>query len=374
MLALRLGIPSVTSLKGVGYPGAYNVTPAWRASVKTNWATRDLFLLGDSTSRGFGAGEDVTGWPNSARHSLSAVLADLIAARSYNVADDSFFGGGSAAPASNYPVTDDRFVFGSGWEASASPAETVGGPWIINTTTTDPIVVTPELSWDRAYVYYRRTTGEMTLQVDAGGLTTVDTAPGSNGLVQIAGMTPTLGSHTLTLARTSGTVQLAGIEFFDTSTDRKQVLNLSRSGWTASNATTSATQAAALPTLGKLFDQRSSSLLMLNFGINDENGGITTASFKTSMQILIDAAVAKSAPVLLVGHNATSATPGAGYIQAHRELADTNGIPYFNLAALYSWAQIVANGWNFDGSSHLNADGYAAMAAKLDGFLAWAVL
>lgn len=373
-MALNLGLGLALTRNKGGFPGAFNVTPAWKAAVKSNWSSKDVIFMGDSTTRGQGAGEGGDVVLNRAAHNITAAFQSLLQARGYSASRDSIFGGGGTSDVAALLLTEDsRFVWSGAWTLNASPAEMAGGPWFYNNTDTAPWILAPTDAWDQAHIYRRRATGFYSWAVDGGGATNIDGSPGVDTRVQIDVVSQSLGVHTLTLRRVSGIAQIGAVEFRNTTNARKQIINLGRNGALSSLAAGTSLNSAPLPNLGKILEQRTAPLVLINFGINDENQSVTTTDFKTSVQAIIDMVVSKGGIPMLLGHNATATTPGDAYVQAHRELSMTNGIPYFNLAAIYSWAQIKALGWNYDTSSHLKAEGYAGMAARLDAFLAWAV-
>lgn len=375
------GVRSIPLLSGRAFPGAFNVTPAWLNRLKQGWRTKDVVFVGESVIRGYGAGEGGTGWTNAVNHAVPAVLAQLLRARGYTARSDAWFGDGEgqAGLIADFLVANSNNVVGASWAILASPAEAAGGALAHDNSGTSLMNFTPDQACDRFIVHYRRATGSASFQIDSETALTYDMATVTNftltsGIQQLVLTSGSgVGTHTLKIGRISGDVQIYGVDPVRSAGGEKRVLNLGRDGDTTGLAVNSATNTSPLPSLKTLLQLRTAPLVIIEFGINDQNQNVLLTDFKAQMQTVINGVVAAGGLPMLLGHHATSTTPSAAYLSAQRDLALANGIPLLDLSYYFpTWAGLQGLGYTFDGSSHLIAAGYAAEAVPLDGFLAWA--
>ena len=367
-----------TSLPGGVYSGAEFISRQWIEALKTNWSTKDIIIVGDSTTRGFGSGSG-DGWVDAVNNSPPAFLAARLAARGFDAANDSWFASGNSEVITNgFATSNANNVVGASWITQGLPAATAGGQFISDSTGTSLMSYTSKTPCTGFLVHYRRATGSLSVQIDAESAQTWDVSLTSTGsvstgiqrrLISAAGS----GIHTLKLSRISGAPLIAAVEAVGVS-NRKDVLNLGWAGSQAANWANSDIPTSPLPAMAEVIRARTAPIFLPPLGINDQNLGRTAAQFQADMQTIVSTGIAAGGLPLVVIHQATFTTPSVDYANAARTVAATNGCPCLDLRTfLGTWAQMQAAGYTFDQSSHLTAAGSSAVAVAYDNFLAWAV-
>jgi len=369
--ALRAGRRSGDSFT---YPGATNVTAAYRNRVRTNWTTKDEIIVGDSTTAGFGSGTS-GGWTGSYAKAPPRVLAELQEARSLVAANDSWFGDGGGGTVAVFGVINPANVVGASWAISNNPAPTARGLFLYDNSGTDLMTYTSIKPCTGFLVHYRRTTGSFSVQIDSETAQTWDMTATFGGVtgseIQRRLITASgTGIHALKINRISGEGLIAGVEAI-APTDRKDVINLGWSGARAADWVNNVLPTAPLGALGTIVAARTAPLCLISLGINDQNGGRTDVQYGADLVTIGNRIIASGGIPLVVVQQPTNTTPSEAYAAAARAAAVTLGCACFDLRpSMGTWAQMGAKGWTYGDSSHLSFTGSAAVAASYDSFLA----
>jgi hypothetical protein len=373
-------LAAVQANLGIAATGLYN----WKSTntVKIRKAIADtlaglastrIIEIGDSTTAGVAdvpAGAGAALWNLSPPALLSRAIQAMLNNSLVGVPQSSF-GDMGFTDYSYLGTYDTRVVRGAGWVAGAL---TLGGAGPANTTTTNAITYTFP-NCDTFDLYYIRNGGFGTFNynVDGGSNTLINAdSGGGNSIAKITIAAGSLGSHTLSIARASGTVYLVGVESRNSAIQGVSVWNMGSSGKTSDYFTTTANSWGALTAL-KGF---APNLTIINLGINDRrdpNGPVPLATTIANLQTIITGAKI-SGDVLLLDPAASDATAApldrqATMSAALRALAFTNDIPFMSVPerfGLYSVAN--ANGLMSDTlhpNSRLNADRARLLANML---------
>lgn len=279
-------------------------------------------FVGDSTFAGmFSMGPVFT---NARQNSLVVQIAAGLSRRGLPAQHESWCGGRTysdpPAQASDY---DPRVAVGAGWAANFGSLGTVR---LANTTTTNPISLTPEQPFDRFDVLYAQSGGQGTFSANVDGGATIATvnASAASALGKHTFSCP-LGLHTINIARlTAGVSIIAIIPWVSTSRDMLLLNSAAGSSTTAMHSETNLAWAA--PGTGTYLQQR---LTVISLGINDLIQNVPAATMRANLRALV-AGVSISGPVLLVTpvpvlevYNAYStAARQAEQEQIYRDLAE----------------------------------------------------
>jgi lysophospholipase L1-like esterase len=231
---------------------------------------------------------------------------------------------------------------------------TLGGNMLQCASGTTPLTFTPTNQVDTFEIYYA-TTGvgstSMTAQIDAltgASQATLDLSPAAS--LQKATVTATLGTHTLNLARVSGTVFLIGIIAYNSAQKETTVINAGFSGskigdWVLNNGVFDPLD--VIPFLAP-------DLVLLMLTSNDWVAGTNTTTYTANMQTMITACKSAGADVILFSGPASSTGSAAQatqdvYTAIVQGLATTNNLRFLSMTTqLYDWTTNNAAGREFD--------------------------
>lgn len=313
---------------------------AAKARVLGGIGNASLAIIGDSTSAGTGTGGGGSPGLTDARKSTPARrLAKLINASGITCQEVGVFG--SAGMAGSYAVYDPRVVLGTGWStASTGP----GGAYYSNTTTTDPLAISPTESFDRIEYYYLRNSGYATFTVDVDGgaaIETINANAGPSAVIKRV-VNCALGTHTINFRRTGtgGTLGLVGITWYRGDTPVLDLWNMGISGATIgtfADTTQFWRPALAIPSMAP-------SAVYIDLGINNWGAQTDPASFAASYQDVINAHKVAS-DVILVSPvpqavAANSLATQMVYVDIIDGLARSNDLPYIDLRAYFESQEI----------------------------------
>lgn len=330
------------------------------ANARAAVANAKLGFLGDSTTRGTGAGTTTAQVPNSYPFKLAARLTELgLVGKGNNV-----IGTGNLT----WSTSDSRTVL-SGGATQAAVNLTIGGAMAQLTATGNTFSFTPVANCDTFDVYSIKTgaTGAFTINLDGGA--TLATVSGTITPAQIIKTTVsgTLAGHTLNCVWSSGTCYVVGVHAYDSTVKCVECMNFGASGALTSNLVDlTAGYSWGDPTSLAVFGV---DCWFLNIGINDMNTGASLTTALNNVQTLINKyrGLTKVADCILVNPWPISLTVSqnqSSYADGLRALALANNIPLIDMYAYFGGDYVRANalGLTFD-TLHPNGPGYNMYAA-----------
>lgn len=275
----------------------------WRvatSAAKNNVRNAKLLLLGDSTFAGSGA-NGTAGYPvgsNSRTLGPQHQLASMFRGVGYNVYTDSCVGGQNAQA---YYLWDTRFVAGAGWASGATSSATLATTFNRphhNNTTTNPLTFTPELDVDTFVVHYaiRTLAGSFTWALDGGSTTPVSVQGGANAVGSFTVTAGSVGEHTLSIARVSGSIYILAVQAYDSTRKGVDIIHSGGSGNSMSSLQASVNPWDALPFVNYLQPD----LTVVNLAINNWILNVDLNLFRTQLQTSIDYFKANDLNVIFV--------------------------------------------------------------------------
>lgn len=312
-------------------------------------------FIGDSTSRGVGAGTTSAQVPNSYPYQFSDLLTQL----GYTGGKNNVFGSGNLT----FSSSDSRTSI-SGGATTGSVNTILGGALIQLTGSGHTFSFTPVSNCDTFDVYYVSVPGGGSSNVNLDGGATLTTLNHNQAaLVRKATVSGTLAPHTLNIVWASGTCYVVGVHAYNSAAKEVACLNFGASGALTANLVDvaqgySAMNAASLAAYG--FDA-----IVLNIGINDLNTGANLTQSLANIQTLINTYKGLPADVILVAPwgTAGSVSPNAfSFNQALYSLALSNNIPLVDMySRMPDWIASQTAGLTFD-TLHPNGVGYSEYA------------
>lgn len=329
-----------------------------RAMIERVWQGEGNGLVicaGDSKTQGSGAGTGGTlltgayelAWPARWAARMRTLDADV------DYVLNAFIGNnGSGASITSYR---DDIAVGSGWSAVSN---SLGGGYWDNSTTLDALSWTPGFAFDKIKVYWLRSTGYATVDVEVDGVsaTTFSTA-GASGFQSTEIDATGDATSVISIKRTGvgANARIALIEAWDSAASivkvwncgvsgaRASTINLTTNPWSYRNALVAAAPDAVI----------------VDIGTND-TASVTPAAFKADLQGFIDA-VKPIADIVLrrfVSRNPASVDyeTQLAIADAVVELAELNDLPWVNMWDLFGTYDETSAKY-FD-STHLLAIGY----------------
>lgn len=367
------GFP-VGPLAGSSSLPSYNITPVtlngWRRGLNnaiTGQRSAKILCVGDSTTRGFGAGVDAFGWPG--------YLAKVLSGRGFSSQR------GLVIPefTRQSQAVDPRIAYGANWAPFSSAG---AGGWANldvlweGTVAATGMTFTPGVPADRFDIYWLGSTGTGSFQasIDGQAATVINTTSGSQTLGKTT-VTTTDGVHAnpvLTLNNvTVAPVFVGGIEGQNGVTPAICVGN---AGVNASFADNEWNQLSAGHT-GPLdwINKYAPDLLLLMLGVNDTVSGFGVGSFTAAMSTIAANSIAAGASVMLM--SPIPINPAAGstslesqYAQALLSLATSLGCGYVDVFNRWEgpggYGILNPLGWYFD-NIHPSLIGYSDLATTI---------
>jgi hypothetical protein len=286
-------------------------------------------LIGDSTGMGYGGLSN-----NFLQHSITAYMAQALAAAGYNSTYDSNFGTG------NENNSDSRLVMTG--NTSAPIGSLAGGAYQLSAAGT--LLFTPNNAWDTVDILGYNQNGIGPMSLIAGSVTTPfgtlnQTQLGVNPTIQTFSTGAAPAVQTLSIGWTSGSIDVLGIIFYNSKAPAIEVYNF------AGGNQPSATYASTSPAYGALnaILQTGVQAVFYELGINDGITNVTPAAFGTNVLSCVNALQAAGIEVILmmppIIPGATySTTLFPGYLKQLQAIALSNNVPLIN------WMDVYGNG------------------------------
>lgn len=346
---------------GVVYNPSGNNLPKFQAAlnrVAQNGGNAHIIWVGTSTVEG----ENDAG-PNSwdLAHTLESIFAsDLTNIYGIPANADSIFG-------SNLPITDSdpRVVVGAGWVADT--VYSIGGPMLVNTTTTNSLDYTMPTTADRVKIWYATdnsgspTLGTFSWHVNSGGTTNINQGTSAPSVASTT-ITLTPGANTLHIARVSGTCKIIGVEPYLSTLSTVNIINSGVSGVVAGAFNDGSGKAYATNTA---WNAISPDLTIIQMDNNDAISGTVVATYKTNITSVITGS--NNGDCLLVAQVPYGAAGGTvanlpAYITALQQVAVASSVPLLNLTEwITSYDNVLTPiGWSNSDGLHSSPLGYIA--------------
>ncbi|UXM90962.1 right-handed parallel beta-helix repeat-containing protein [Paenarthrobacter sp. JL.01a] len=302
----------------------YNFKPAQVFRLRTALAKAaagvalgNIAFVGDSTVAGTNGGNTpaTTAWP--------VLFRNMLPGLGYPSAGSGFVAAYRAASAS-----DPRWTYGSGWGGANGNSNKVA-----NSTTTNALTFASVETGTQTHVYYSNAGGPFTVSVDGGAPVTVTpTGASSMGVLTATGLADT--THTISVVRTSGTVEIFGVEIRKTTTGVR-IYNAGIAGAKVASLANATWDSVAQTVAGGAASQFTADAIFLCCEINDMTGGggsvVDPATYKTQMQTAITNLRVNGASLILIAANPVQTGDFTAYTKALYDLADTNDLPLIDL-------------------------------------------
>ncbi len=283
-------------------PGCYRIDaahfPKWlevlnKVRSGVSGARGRIGFVGDSTFHGYMSSGGPANWRAQC---IPTRMKELVASRMGVVTIDNAFFSDHNHSYAEIMTYDSRLVIPAAFVKSS---KTVAGS-LMQSSAAGVLTFAPETAFDRIRPWYGdfSGTGDFTVNINGGAtLATVDTdGVGFTGF-DSATVNCTLGTNTINLERSAGTIYLSGIEAWASGTPSLSFINLGASGWTSSFWAEATSLYSPKPALQKLaFD-----LTFIMLGANDKNlGTASLATIISNLDGLITAAKAGGGDVCLI--------------------------------------------------------------------------
>jgi lysophospholipase L1-like esterase len=368
-------------LAALGADAQFGILPAYNSTLgnRTKWrkglgrvnsgaGNAKILVCGDSTSWGFGAGGPNGYAPPKV---LATMLDRQLAPTQYTFA---------VPPGVNAPTTgqsvDTRWGIGSNWSYSTWGFGGKGSFMASGTSASNALTLTPGANVDTFDVYYMRNTGlgTLSLSVDGGAVTTVDTSSttlawGKTTITVAAG-----SSHVLTITKSVNTVFVFGVDAYLSTNKSIHVMN---AGLCSSAAYTDGTGGnvgwGVSPGDAQSLDGIkfiAPDLTIIQLGINDAqlfsnsatNWEAAIRNIITAAQVSGDVILSSVIPSDPAQNGGATATLEQAYQARCLTIAQSTGSTYFDIFGRYgSWTAANALGFMSD-ALHLTAAGGADVA------------
>ncbi|GJD97873.1 SGNH/GDSL hydrolase family protein [Methylobacterium iners] len=346
------------------------------AATKAGTADTVVAHVGDSIKHGYqnnGANGTRTG---TAANAPPAQLAALSQASLGVPGRATSLIGASDESITYLPTYDPRYANGGtplSLVTTGNAANALGGRPFTTSTAGRFFRFTPADAVDTIDAYWLTDTGASDWDLTFAG-TAVGTILGNQAQAarkQTFTFTRGTGAIQATKGAATGSAFISGIDAYDSTIKSVRHLNL---GWGGAKAADLASTAFGYSYLNG-FKTIGAHVTFIMVGTNDWTAGTTTASFKASVQALIDAARLTGLPVLETQFpsdlSVASQAAQDAIVNATRELGVSNGIPVIEHNARFgSYTQAAANGYTADFVKlHPNTAGYALMADGMNEFM-----
>ncbi|MGR9386441.1 SGNH/GDSL hydrolase family protein [Rhizobium leguminosarum] len=346
----------------------FTKTKAMKSRVLAGTGRGRICVPGDSTAWGEGGGD--SGSNNRVNAKLRAwptILAQRLSSLGLSANWEGIYGSGGVAVAT-VPIATHRSLYYAGMNARAAwdvaAAARLGGVWFQNSTDGGILSYTSTIPVNRFEIADITASGGgvISYNIDGGAETqlTQTNATASFRLTTVDAGAP--GIHTINITRVSGTGFFVGIRAWNEAVPQVDVLNFGMGSSVVADWVVNTVAYSPLPSLATMC--ASADLVILPFTINDAIVPTSTASYKASLQTLINTAKAGGADVLLQTGNPCSLSADAdvnqqGIRQAMKDLALSNDLPMIDLFDLYGdYLSMVARNLMYN-SRHPNTAGYA---------------
>lgn len=321
-----------------------------------------ICAIGDSTT--FGVGSQGTATTALNTYSWPDQLVQALGNFGVPAHEDSFMGDKGA---SQTLTSDSRLTIGSSWTQQTG-SESLGGAQLIASTSTNNLAFLPVNNVDTFRIFYVAGAGYGTFawQVDSAGWNN-QVESGATGLQSITVSAGISAGHTLSVKQVSGTVNIQGMEGYDSTNPQVSIINM---GWSSSTTPNWAvTTNAQSPGNSAPYATVGCTTTIFNLGINDEKtgSGVTSTTTNTNIALLIAAAKAAGSDVLVMAPNPIQTGQATvpvqiQYMNAVKQAAAAGGATLINLYDKWgSYALTSGSGLQYD-SLHPSRQGYGDIA------------
>jgi lysophospholipase L1-like esterase len=347
-----LYVPAVSTTGLSGGFNSYNMRHAIAGMRALGTSRMRIACLGDSVTAGYVAtvpgNEPTTAYPAI----LSAYLQSLgIATR---------MDSGAFAPVVAQPG-DTRFVIGTSWVTTnntngATPIFLRGATGALATTFTPTGTVDTFDLW-----YFNVNNGAtFTWSIDGGSQTTVTTT-NAHTFVKVTIPCGSIGNHTLSILPTSASqVYMFFVEGYASTVFDCSILNV---GFDGSRATGWSPTLEGTDAIGTFAHNLNCPLNILQLGINDIQGAVTTTQFNQAITNIAQTLQANGQDVVLMVPNPISGqTIGiqVAYQEQQYNVAQFLGIPWISVYNLFGQNYVTSNTKGYMSNSlHPSVPGYA---------------
>ena len=348
-------------------PSAYNAEWVSRfrqamAITKDGGADTKILFIGDSTSEGIG----------------SALNNTFVGYGAYPTRVK--LSGSSSPPVVNglgvYNTQDGRWILGTGWGVSGSSfGFCLGGNnagVLSESGASGNLTFTPgatQGTYDSFTVYYLANPGNGSVTATAtGGLpATINT----NSAAGYGSTTVTAASagtgNSLVITPVSGTVFIAAVEPFLSTTPSIRKANVGVSGATSGQCSNSSASAWASI---QAIEYYAPNLTIISLGVNDAAGSVSVSTYIANIQTIITAAKQSGDVILetmIPSQNSGWESYEMQYVPALYKLAQANSVPIFDIYRRFGNA--FNSAFTSTDGTHPNEYGYWDWASGLDSFI-----
>ena len=362
----------------VNFDGAH--LPNWRkAFADTLFGVSDTIVnfIGDSTSAGVIAiGTATAVYTNGRAQSFPALLAQYLNSIGVPAIADNWFGdANSSTHSSNLTAYYPQVTLGSGWASftAGGVGFVPGGYAIANSTTTNNLATASRSQCDSATIFYMQSpsTGSFTWQADSGTVSSaINTSNSTSGVALLNVSLGSVGTHTLNIARTAGSVYIVGVDFYNSAKKQIRMRNFGIGGsqtsdWVYANYGWS---------IGNQIDKSTfaASLSFVDLGINDWIDNNSLSSMQANLVTLYGKIAAAGGDIVIIdplpsNPSAVSTATQAQYTSVIRALAQSQSLAMFDLnLRMVSYNNAVSQGFMGSGDNyHGTFEGYGDTARRL---------
>lgn len=366
------GQTTINDQSGNIYLGANNLNH-WRSvvsKVRAGTARGKVFVLGDSTSTGSGAGTGGVGQTNNAFTKSWPIIMSGLMNNTLPVSNKSFFNN-AGAPGANYTAYDGRVTLGTGWSNPSSPGSLGGAMFQFQTGAPGTLSFTPVGTIDTITVWYLQQSGNGTATINTDGGPSLGTINfNSTSLVTSSTFTVPKGPHTINIvANNDATIWVLGVISYDSTVSAIDFINASQYGSVIGNYSSNTNAYDPAVVLAKVAPD----LTIIDLTVNDSNLKTGVSAYTTNMQTIITQAL-KSGDVLLIAgppSNTTQATDGtlANYVSTLKTLADTNQLSMVDIGQRWTSYAVANSVTPYFDSLHPTVVGYTDMAVAIGNAL-----
>lgn len=341
--------------------------------------------IGDSNFSGQGAGDGTGTITYMTNAFANAPLQKLKTHAPYiaglEVLNTAIFGdGGANIVSAPYPEYDPRLSFGSGWAATVSTGDSIGGKWFESSATTGALQINMGQRVDVIEIYtYEATSGATSVQVLNSADAVIGTFSCNAGSAAVKCVTingSTLSDGIIKIKNNAtGTAWVFGVIAYPTDRPVMVVCQGSRLGVKAADyaSTTQLWSGVGHASVIK------PDLSIVALTLNDIALPTTAASWNTSMVSILDKLAQWGDVAVGTGFvggraNFTNTVWKGIELQARKTCAAYGGLFVNMHSRFYSHASAQAKGWVYD-QDHMNALGYneqakiyAAVVKRLAGY------
>lgn len=313
-----------------------------------------LVCVGDSTTAGnISVRQD--SWPN--------FLAAALARMGVPATSASIFGAGifTAPTAAAYMAYNPEVVLESGWAFNAG-VRSVGGPVFSNTTTTNKLIWTPAVPWNKGKLFTMDgNTGTIAYDIAGGSATNVVNSSATHTFKTVnLDSGGAAAEQALGIARVSGTANFIGAYVWDDAVPGVDILNVG-----CGSITTGGYADTGFPWRpGSALTGLAGDLYNVSLGINDSLQSIARATMQASLNTI--AGLCRAAGDCWIGNHSPINTDNVNYDLAYAAVAKANNCSFLDINGIMggSYTAMSGAGLSADGN-HPDRDGNMVWAGAI---------